>query len=105
MKESNNTCSMENTSDIEELDNTIEEKTDNKLEEKNKTDYATTQSEIFGWSLWSWASNAYPTVVGVFLPSYITDILKDVADSNGFIYPFGKWFPIRYSSMFLMIII
>jgi len=28
MKESNNTCSMENTSDIEELDNTIEEKTD-----------------------------------------------------------------------------
>jgi UMF1 family MFS transporter len=42
--------------------------------------------EIFGWAMYDWANSAFSaTVVTVFLGPYLTNLVKDVADRDGFI--------------------
>jgi MFS transporter, UMF1 family len=55
--------------------------------------------EIFGWTMYDWASSAFSTtVVSVFLGPYLSAIAKTAADANGLIYFLGV--PIRYDSLF-----
>lgn len=56
--------------------------------------------EIFGWTMYDWASSAFSTTVGtVFLGPYLTDLAeKASASTNGFLYLAGV--PIRFDSYF-----
>lgn len=56
--------------------------------------------EIFGWTMYDWASSAFSTTVAtVFLGPYLTDLAeKASADTNGLLYLFGV--PIRFDSYF-----
>ncbi len=55
--------------------------------------------EIFGWTMYDWASSAFSTTVGtVFLGPYLTSLAENAADANGLLYLFNV--PIRFDSFF-----
>lgn len=55
--------------------------------------------EIFGWTMYDWASSAFSTtVVTVFLGPYLTSITEAAADANGLIHLLGV--PIKFDSFF-----
>jgi UMF1 family MFS transporter len=55
--------------------------------------------EIFGWTMYDWASSAFSTTVGtVFLGPYLTNLAEAAADANGLIYFLGV--PVRFDSLF-----
>jgi UMF1 family MFS transporter len=55
--------------------------------------------EIFGWTMYDWASSAFSTtVVSVFFGPFLTAITEAAADANGFIYILG--IPIKDDSWF-----
>ena len=46
--------------------------------------------ELIGWYFYDWANSAFSTtVVTVFLGPYLTTLVKEAADPQGFIYPLG----------------
>jgi MFS transporter, UMF1 family len=55
--------------------------------------------EIFGWTMYDWASSAFSTtVVTAFLGPYLTALAETAADANELVYVLG--IPIRYDSFF-----
>lgn len=55
--------------------------------------------EIFGWTMYDWASSAFSTTVAtVFLGRYLTSLAEGAADANGLLYLFNV--PIRFDSFF-----